>query len=106
MSDRHEQIAQKIANTLAALPGLYSSRNRVNYITTVLECEFPEPVEGSWPWALEQMRAGKRVVGSDIASPICIRTNGAIMSINDNPEVDCFTFEPRDFERTDWRISE
>jgi hypothetical protein len=56
---------------------------------------------GSWPWALEQMKAGKRVIGGDFAAPIHLTVNGTF-----KVGMERCDFELCDFDATNWQIVE
>jgi hypothetical protein len=72
------------------------------------------PVVGSWQWALEQMKAGRRVRHSTMidGGAVWIDPNGFVDWMPDNeddqPEDygDNFLFDHQDFERTDWQLAE
>jgi hypothetical protein len=66
--------------------------------------------EGTWPWALAQMKAGKRVRQSDHVDggAIGISSSGLIEWIDSATGLpdrnDPFVFEAADFAASDWRI--
>ena len=63
------------------------------------------PVEGTWSWALEQMKAGKRVIHAELTESIGLENDEFIRAELD-PLCDCFAFGPDDFSATDWRIAD
>lgn len=88
-------------------------REQIEPIITAELTEALKPVEGSWEWALCEMKAGKRVQHSTMArgGALWVDPNGFIDWMPDNeddqPEDygDNFLFDWQDFSRTDWQLA-
>jgi len=93
-----------------------SGNTAVRYLGVVEDAQLA-PVEGTWGWALEQMKAGKKVTCEDHRLRYVEIT--LALGIFDSGFVEyhqyadrwmrgskAFVFEPNDFIRTDWRIAD
>lgn len=88
-------------------------REQIEPIIIAELTEALRPVPGSWLWACEQMKAGKRVRHSTMADggALWVDPNGFIDWMPDNeddqPEDygDNFLFDWQDFSRTDWQLA-
>lgn len=63
------------------------------------------PAEGTWAWALQQMKEGKRVIHSEMTESIGVEENGEFIRAEFDIDDDSFAFDVRDFDRTDWQLA-
>lgn len=73
--------------------------------TALTQLGAPSPREGSWDWALAQIKAGKRVIRAELSESIGLENDEFIRAEHD-PLCDCFAMSPDDFSATDWRIAD
>lgn len=110
-NEKIEQAAREIAEAVYGVNLL-----SLPTIKSILTRHFsePAPVEGTWAWALEQMKAGQRVTNGntngyyEFTDAIATAGGERFLTLYNPAGISCSQgtlLMPDDFDATDWRIA-